>query len=174
MLLYNVQYLKARVIDGRELITSKNLSEFFCPAKIAEKFSDISLAVPEEIKYAVDSAYKEFNNWSKIAVQNRAAILEKAAYELENNKFELYALLIEEGGKSIHDAINEVIEAIDFCRYYANQAKITMEDKVLPGGLLAPKEISFQCIQEEFFLYKPMEFPACNIYRPNYCGISNW
>ncbi len=121
------------IIDGRELITSKNLSECFCPAKTAEKFSDISLAIPEEIKYALDSAYKEFNNWSKIAVENRAAILEKAAYELENNKFELYALLIKEGGKSIHDAINEVIEAIDFCRYYANQARIIMQDKVLPG-----------------------------------------
>ena len=35
------------------------------------------LAVPEEIKYAVDSAYKEFNNWSRIAVENRAAILER-------------------------------------------------------------------------------------------------
>ena len=121
------------IIDGRELITSKNLNESFCPAKIAEKFSDVSLAVPEEIKYAVDSAYKEFNNWNKIDVRSRAAILEKAAYELENNKFELYALLIKEGGKSIHDAINEVIEAIDFCRYYANQAKIIMQDKVLPG-----------------------------------------
>jgi RHH-type proline utilization regulon transcriptional repressor/proline dehydrogenase/delta 1-pyrroline-5-carboxylate dehydrogenase len=123
----------ASIIEGRELITSKNLNECFCPAKIAEKFSDVSLAIAEEIKYAVDSAYKEFNNWSKTTVENRAAILEKVAYELENNKFELYALLIKEGGKSIHDAINEVIEAIDFCRYYAVQAKIIMQDKVLPG-----------------------------------------
>jgi RHH-type proline utilization regulon transcriptional repressor/proline dehydrogenase/delta 1-pyrroline-5-carboxylate dehydrogenase len=121
------------IIDGREIISQKNIQEGFCPAKIAQRFSLISNSVEGEITSAIESASLEFNNWSKIKVAKRALILDKIAEELENNKFELYAILIKEAGKSIHDAINEVIEAIDFCRYYAIQARMVMEERTLPG-----------------------------------------
>ncbi len=121
------------IIDGKEIITSKKLTECFCPAKTAQRFSDICFATQTEIKKSIDSAHQEFDNWSQLNVSLRATIVEKISHLIEANKFELYSLLIKEGGKSIHDAINETIEAIDFCRYYANQAKILLQDKNLPG-----------------------------------------
>ena len=36
-------------------------------------------------------------------------------------------------GKSIHNAINEVIEVIDFCIYYVSQVKLIMVELHLPG-----------------------------------------
>lgn len=121
------------IIDGREIIVEKNLQEGFCPSKYAEKFSTISNSVEKEIKTAMTAADAGLVAWSRVSLRERCAILEKIARLLEENKFELYALLIKEAGKSIHDAINEVIEAIDFCRYYANQARILMQDLKLPG-----------------------------------------
>ena len=121
------------IINGSEVISSKHARESFCPAKNAEKFASVSNAVEKEIQGAIDSAIKSFDKWSMLEVYKRAQILEKLAQAFEDNKFELYALLIKEAGKSIHDAINEVIEAIDFCRYYANQAQILMQEKKLPG-----------------------------------------
>ncbi len=121
------------IINGKEASMVKNSKEKFCPAKNAEKFSTISDCVEVEIKDAINYAQDGFKKWSKVNVEKRALILEKIAKAFEDNKFELYALLIKEAGKSIHDAINEVIEAIDFCRYYANQAKLIMVERHLPG-----------------------------------------
>ena len=126
-------YKVGSIIDGLETKKSKNSNELFCPGKIAEKLSDVYVANATEIIQSLDSAYQEFNNWSETKVEVRADILEKISYCIEDNKFELYSLLIKEGGKSIHDAINEAIEAIDFCRYYASQAKLILRDRVLPG-----------------------------------------
>ena len=49
-----------------------------------------------------------------MSVSDRAAILEKAADLMEENKAKLIMLLIREGGKVIADAIAEVREAVDF------------------------------------------------------------
>ena len=121
------------IIDGREIHDLKNPKEGFCPGKSAEKFSTISYAVKHEIIEAIDSASSGFEEWTNYDVASRALILDKIASLYEENKFELYALLIKEGGKSISDAINEVIEAIDFCRYYARQATFLIQSRTLPG-----------------------------------------
>jgi RHH-type proline utilization regulon transcriptional repressor/proline dehydrogenase/delta 1-pyrroline-5-carboxylate dehydrogenase len=53
----------------------------------------------------------------------RAAILERAADLLEERRVELVALLAREAGKTLPDALGEVREAADFCRYYALLAR---------------------------------------------------
>ena len=151
-------YKVGSIIDGKEIITSKNSNEYFCPAKIAEKFSDVHSCTSAEIIQSLDSAYQEFNNWHRTTVEVRADILEKISSHIEDNKFELYALLIKEGGKSIHDAINEVIEAIDFCRYYASQAKIILQEKVLPGPTGERNVLSMHA-RGVFVCISPWNFP---------------
>jgi len=131
---YDKVHKVGSIINGVEIISAKQEREVFCPGKNAEKFASISDAVEGEIKAAVDAAYMACEKWSNLPVQKRAQILKNIAQAFEDNKFELYALLIKESGKSIHDAINEVIEAIDFCRYYANQSELLMQEKILPGA----------------------------------------
>ncbi len=130
---YNKIYSVGSIIGGKEQIIEKNTKEYFCPAKNAEKLSEISNSVEGEIKDAIAKAEKSFAKWAEKNVRDRAKILEKIAKEFEKNKFEIYALLIKEAGKSISDAVNEVIEAIDFCRYYANLAPNIMQEKKLPS-----------------------------------------
>jgi RHH-type proline utilization regulon transcriptional repressor/proline dehydrogenase/delta 1-pyrroline-5-carboxylate dehydrogenase len=121
------------IINGKENSSAKHARENFCPAKNAERLSSISEAFEKEITEAIDIAAEGFDSWNSIGADKRAQILREIANTFENNKFELYALLIKEAGKSIHDAISEVIEAVDFCRYYANQAQILTQEKILPG-----------------------------------------
>ena len=146
------------VIDGKEIIDSKKSNEYFCPAKNAEKFSEVCSSSASEITQAIDSAHKAFKSWSAVDVNIRANILDSVANALEKNKFELYALLIKEGGKSIHDAINEVIEAIDFCRYYANQARSIMQDRILPGPT-GERNILSMHPRGVFLCISPWNFP---------------
>jgi len=59
--------------------------------------------------------------------------LRKIADLFQKHEFELLSILIREAGKSIKDAISEIHEAVDFCRYYAIEAEKIMQDITLPG-----------------------------------------
>jgi len=50
-------------------------------------------------------------------------LLGEASDILEANRAEFHGLLVREAGKTISDAIAEVREAVDYCRYYALQAR---------------------------------------------------
>jgi RHH-type proline utilization regulon transcriptional repressor/proline dehydrogenase/delta 1-pyrroline-5-carboxylate dehydrogenase len=64
----------------------------------------------------------------------RARNLEKMAQLLEEQKNHFFSLLVHEGGKTLDDAVSEVREAIDFCNYYAWQAKLHFgQAQTLPG-----------------------------------------
>jgi RHH-type transcriptional regulator, proline utilization regulon repressor / proline dehydrogenase / delta 1-pyrroline-5-carboxylate dehydrogenase len=146
------------IIEGKESAIIKNSKEGFCPARNAERFSIIADSVESDIKDSINYAQDEFVKWSGLSVDKRAQILEKIAKSFEDNKFELYALLIKEAGKSIHDAINEVIEAIDFCRYYAAQARLIIVERTLPG-VTGEKNILSMHPRGVFLCISPWNFP---------------
>ncbi len=64
--------------------------------------------------------------WSATPVAERAAALDRAADAMQARMPILIGLVIREAGKSAANAIGEVREAIDFLRYYAQQARTTM------------------------------------------------
>src|SRR6202522_1705835 len=68
---------------------------------------------------AVIAAHAGFRSWSRRPAQRRAEILDNAAGLLEQRAAHFIALLQREGGKTLDDALSEVREAVDFCRYYA-------------------------------------------------------
>jgi len=70
----------------------------------------------------IDTAQTAFTSWSQTPVTERAALLYRVADVLEEHSEELIALCIKEAGKVAQDGIDEVREAVDFCRYYANRA----------------------------------------------------
>lgn len=91
-------------------------------------------ATPEVAASALDSARKAFPGFSQTAVETRAAALEQAARLMEERRATLLALLQVEAGKTLDDALAEVREAIDFCRYYAVEGRrLFGEPLQLPG-----------------------------------------
>lgn len=91
-------------------------------------------AVAADVRLAMASAKAAFVSWSKTSAEERASLLSKAADLLEANQERLMYLAIAEAGKSIANAQGEVREAVDFCRYYAEQARIHLAQPVaLPG-----------------------------------------
>ncbi len=71
--------------------------------------------------------------WCTVPVETRAAMLERAADAMQARMPVLIGLIIREAGKSAANAIAEVREAIDFLRYYAQQARTTL-DSAAPLG----------------------------------------
>jgi RHH-type proline utilization regulon transcriptional repressor/proline dehydrogenase/delta 1-pyrroline-5-carboxylate dehydrogenase len=82
---------------------------------------------------AVTAAQFAFPDWSATSVEHRAQIIERLADLLEEHRIELMGLAVKEAFKTIPDALGEVREAADFCRYYAMRARGDMAPVVLPG-----------------------------------------
>ena len=89
------------------------------------------------INIIINNAVNTAESWEAVPVDTRAGYLEKAADLLENRLAEFMAIVIHEGKKTIPDALAEVREAVDFCRYYAAEARAhlaTPQDMPGPTG----------------------------------------
>jgi len=82
---------------------------------------------------AMAAAAAGFPAWAAAPVVERAAALDRAAGRLELNRGRLIALLRHEGGKTLDDALAELREAVDYCRYYAAQARSSLAAQPMPG-----------------------------------------
>ncbi|MCS3446993.1 MULTISPECIES: bifunctional proline dehydrogenase/L-glutamate gamma-semialdehyde dehydrogenase PutA [Bradyrhizobium] len=94
----------------------------------------ITPSTTEQANAVVVAARRGFRAWNATPATKRAAILDKAAGLLEQRRAHFLALLQSEGGKTLDDALSEVREAIDFCRYYAALGqKLFGEGETMPG-----------------------------------------
>ncbi len=93
------------------------------PAQPSKIVGQCQTATEPMAKAAVDAACSAFPKWSGQSANTCAAILEKAADLLEERASTFHYLAITEAGKSWSDAVDEVREAVDFCRYYAARAR---------------------------------------------------
>jgi RHH-type transcriptional regulator, proline utilization regulon repressor / proline dehydrogenase / delta 1-pyrroline-5-carboxylate dehydrogenase len=85
------------------------------------------------VSQAITVATQAFPGWSETSVTERAACLMRLAELLEEHKPQLMAIAVQEAKKTIPDALSEVREAVDFCRYYAARAIKELEPIELPG-----------------------------------------
>ncbi|MEQ8967125.1 MAG: bifunctional proline dehydrogenase/L-glutamate gamma-semialdehyde dehydrogenase PutA [Azospirillaceae bacterium] len=95
---------------------------------------EIVWATARDATEALERAHGAWRAWSDRGGPARAEVLDRMADLLEARRGELMALCVREAGKSLPDAIAEVREAADFCRYYAHEARRHFAGAtVLPG-----------------------------------------
>ncbi|MGB0842413.1 MAG: bifunctional proline dehydrogenase/L-glutamate gamma-semialdehyde dehydrogenase PutA, partial [Pseudoalteromonas shioyasakiensis] len=99
------------------------------PANHKEIIGHVKLQSSDEMTALLENAEKAFESWSQTPVKERANLLRRVADILERHHDELVALCIKEAGKVTQDGIDEVREAVDFCRYYAARAEELSEDE---------------------------------------------
>lgn len=108
---------------------------------------------------ALDSASKAFRAWNETPVSERAACLERYGDLMETHMEELMALCCREAGKTLQDGIDEVREAVDFCRYYALQGRARFERPIaLPGPTGESNELYLEG-RGVFLCISPWNFP---------------
>ena len=104
------------------------------PADDGRKVGSVVFASERDVAPAVEAAGKGFQRWSRLPAGERAAAIERTGDLIEKNRDRLMALLSHEAGKTLDDGLAEVREAVDFCRYYAAQARTQFADfRVMPG-----------------------------------------
>jgi RHH-type proline utilization regulon transcriptional repressor/proline dehydrogenase/delta 1-pyrroline-5-carboxylate dehydrogenase len=129
------------------------------PSDTRRTIGRVAAARAVDVAAALSAARAGARAWSETPAAARADTLEAAATRMEADAGPLMALAINEGGKSVPDAVAELREAVDYCRFYAARTRADFTaPRALPGITgeanslaLAPRGI-FACIS-------PWNFP---------------
>src|SRR5213594_3143090 len=114
---------KYPLVIGGEKVWTDELTPSVNPSAPDEIVGYGSEAGIPEAERAVKAARAAFGKWSRTPVEERARLLERAADILERRRFELSAVEVFEVGKPWNEADADIREAIDFCRFYAQQMR---------------------------------------------------
>jgi len=102
--------------------------------KDRERLGEVEATSPRELDFSIARALAAFDSWTRVPANERAGALERAADTMGERMPELVSLIVREGGRTYADAVSEVREAADFCRYYALQARTHFEQPLLLPG----------------------------------------
>ncbi|HSG87805.1 MAG TPA: bifunctional proline dehydrogenase/L-glutamate gamma-semialdehyde dehydrogenase PutA, partial [Pseudomonadales bacterium] len=111
------------VIGGRIRPTDGDVREVQDPTDRTHVVGTVHDADGSELDAAISSASSAQRAWNDLGGNDRADILDAVADAYEDNLERLMYLAVREAGKTIPDALAEVREAVDFCRYYADRAR---------------------------------------------------
>jgi RHH-type proline utilization regulon transcriptional repressor/proline dehydrogenase/delta 1-pyrroline-5-carboxylate dehydrogenase len=105
----------------------------FNPADQRDIVGQCYEAIFSDIEQAFGHAASAQPSWGTTSIEQRAALIEAVAQQLETQRENLLHLLIREAGKTQTNAQHEFREAIDFCRYYAAQARQNWSQQSVPA-----------------------------------------
>ncbi len=117
------QWRAQPILNGVALAGEGSEHAVLAPFDHARRVGTAQFASAEQSRQALQIASDGYADWSRTPVGVRATALRDLADLLEDRLPELVALCHLEAGKTMQDAIDEVREAVDFCRYYAARAE---------------------------------------------------
>lgn len=133
--------------------------EVLSPHDQTQRVGQVFWAGEVQAREALAVADQGFRRWSERPVDERARCLERFADLLESHLHELMVLCCREAGKTMQDGIDEVREAVDFCRYYASQGRNRFGQPIaLPGPTGESNELYLEG-RGVFLCISPWNFP---------------
>jgi RHH-type proline utilization regulon transcriptional repressor/proline dehydrogenase/delta 1-pyrroline-5-carboxylate dehydrogenase len=108
---------------GKNAETTGREQSVINPANHDDVVGTVVAAHPHGVTTAIACAADAAADWAATPAEERARALEKAADAIEAEHAALMALVVREGGRCVTDALSEVREAVDFCRYHAARAR---------------------------------------------------
>jgi len=129
------------------------------PADRGRRVGTVLMADGSQVAAAMTSAARAAPEWDAIGAETRAACLERTADLMERDMAALMAIAVREAGKNVLDAVAEVREAVDFCRYYALRCRRDFSGPLeLPGPTGERNELSLHG-RGVFACISPWNFP---------------
>ncbi len=131
----------------------------FNPADRRHDVGAATFATDGDMVQALEVTSEAFVRWSRTPAEDRARCLERAADLMEQHMAELMTLCVLEAGKTLPDALGEIREAVDFCRYYAQKGREDFDAPFrLPGPTGELNQISLHG-RGVFLCISPWNFP---------------
>ncbi len=126
-------FVDGRTVDGASTFVDSS------PIDRHVELGHFARGTRADVERAVDRAHEAWRKWRNTPWSERIAILRRAAELISRDKYDLAATMAYEVGKNRLEAMGDVEEAADLCRYYCQQ----MEDArgfELPLARLSPNE----------------------------------
>ncbi len=111
--------LQAGPLVGGDNLAGAGPRTAYNPADLSRSIGESADATTADIDQAFRLARKAQPGWDRQGGVGRAKVLRAMGDTLEADTDRLVAILAAEAGKTLNDAVSEVREAADFCRYYA-------------------------------------------------------
>lgn len=129
------------------------------PADLRRYVGSVIESSRTDVEQALSTTHAAASAWASTSAAVRAACLERLADLYEQHRAELMALCIREAGRTVPDALSEVREAVDFCRYYAAQARALFDTpRRLSGPTGESNHLSLHA-RGIFLCISPWNFP---------------
>ncbi len=128
------------------------------PADNRVVVGEVREAAAEDVDAALAAAAGAWREWEGSGVGFRALCLDRAADMLEQERDTALGLLVREAGRTLPDALSELREAVDFCRYYAAQGRQLFAPRSLPGPAGEENRLSLHG-RGVFLCISPWNFP---------------
>ena len=149
---------EASPIIGGKKVSGNPVVESYSPADQSRFVGKVSTATAENVESAITTLQSAWFDWNALGFEKRAEIIETFADLLEANREELIALCSLEAGKTIQDGVDEVREAVDFCRYYAMEAK-KYQNEILFRSATGERNTLFYSGKGVIACISPWNFP---------------
>ncbi|HET7062579.1 MAG TPA: bifunctional proline dehydrogenase/L-glutamate gamma-semialdehyde dehydrogenase PutA [Nitrosospira sp.] len=151
------------IINGRVAdreATTQGLRSHPSPGNRNEIITRIGEASADNLEDAFLAARQGIHEWSRVPSFQRAEVLRGVANLIQDEMPRFVGLLQFEGGKTLQDAISEVRETIDFCRYYAMQGERLFDERgvALPGPTGEENRVVMEA-RGIFLCISPWNFP---------------
>lgn len=102
------------------------------PSNPDDVIGEFAQANAAQLEIAVNAAQAAFPGWSTGSIQARSDALDRIGAEILTRKIELAALLAREEGKTLQEALGEVIRAGHIFRFFAGEC-VRLGGEVLPS-----------------------------------------
>jgi len=124
-------HAKPLLADGAENGETRDVLN---PADHGDRVGQVTELSGADAARIVHAAHEASASWAAVPPAERAACLERAAELMESRMAVLMGIAMREAGKTAANAVGEVREAVDFLRYYAEQARKTLGAAHKPLG----------------------------------------
>ncbi len=144
----------------------RQLREVRYPADPSMLVGGVAEATPADVEAAVAAAREAFPEWSASSPPERATVLRRAADLMERRRAELVPVMVYESAKPWHEADGDLVEAVDYLRFYAAEAERLLAP-VAMGEVLGEENAYRREPHGVAAVIAPWNFPLAII-----CGMS--
>ncbi len=113
----------------------------------------------QSARAALACAESAFPGWDLAPAEHRAGCLERAGELFQEHRETFLALCVREAGKCLPDADAELREAVDYCFYYAAEARRLFSEPLQLRGPVGERNRMFLRGRGPFVCISPWNFP---------------
>jgi RHH-type proline utilization regulon transcriptional repressor/proline dehydrogenase/delta 1-pyrroline-5-carboxylate dehydrogenase len=129
------------------------------PSDHRRQIGQVSDASDAHIEAALSHGIAAAERWADVPAEERARCLDRAADLFETRKERFIAMIVREGARTIPDALAELREAVDHCRYDAARARADFTTPVELSGPTGERNLLALHGRGVFACISPWNFP---------------